>query len=164
MPDATTSRSVPRTALRLWPGVLLVAVQWLIRFLVPVVAPDAAMVAVIGGIAGGAAVLVWWLFFSRARWAERLGALVVMAGLLYATSYVVHESIANGMMGMMLPIFAAPILSLALVGWAVATRNLQTPARWAAMAAAFIAACAAPTLVRTGGITGDAVSDLHWRW
>src|SRR4051812_50152504 len=117
MPDATTSRSVPRTALRLWPGVLLVAVQWLIRFLVPVVAPDAAMVAVIGGIAGGAAVLVWGLFFSRARWAERLGALVGMAGVLFAASYVVPQAVAEGVMGVVLPTLPAPILRPPPVGW-----------------------------------------------
>jgi outer membrane protein assembly factor BamB len=164
MPETRTAENLSRTALRLWPGVLLVVLQWLIRFVVPAVAPDSGIIAVIGGVAGGAAVLIWWLFFSRAPWAERLGALVLMAGLLYVTSYMVHESVANGMMGMMLPIFAAPLLSLALVGWAVVSRSLQTPARWAAMAAAVIAACAAATLVRTGGISGDGVSDLHWRW
>jgi outer membrane protein assembly factor BamB len=164
MPETRAAENLSRTALRLWPGVLLVLLQWLIRFGVPAVAPDSGIIAVIGGIAGSAAVLIWWLFFSRAPWAERLGALVLMAGLLYATSYVVHESVANGMMGMMLPVFAAPLLSLALVGWAVASRNLQSPARWAAMGAAVVAACAAATLVRTGGISGDGVSDLHWRW
>src|SRR3954452_21321654 len=164
MPETRAAENLSRTALRLWPGVLLVVLQWLIRFVVPAVAPDSGIIAVIGGVAGGAAVLIWWLFFSRAPWAERLGALVLMAGLLYVTSYMGHESVANGMMGMMLPVFAAPLLSLALVGWAVASRSLQTPARWAAMAAAFMAACAAATLVRTGGISGDGVSDLHWRW
>ena len=32
------------------------------------------------------------------------------------------------------------------------------------MAAAIVLACGAFTLIRTGGITADAKSDLHWRW
>src|SRR3989442_35678 len=36
--------------------------------------------------------------------------------------------------------------------------------RRAWMVAAIVLACSALTLVRTGGITGDARSDLHWRW
>ena len=32
------------------------------------------------------------------------------------------------------------------------------------MAAAISIACGGFALVRTGGITGDGLSDLHWRW
>src|SRR4051812_2198966 len=164
MPDTRASVEVSRTPLRLWPGVVLVALQWLVRYALPVAVPESSMIAVIGGIAGGAAVLIWWLFFSRAPWVERLGAIALMALALFATSGVVHESISNGMMGMMLPIFTIPPLSLALVAWAVATARLGTSARGAALVGAIAIACGAMTLVRTGGITGDAVSDLHWRW
>jgi outer membrane protein assembly factor BamB len=107
---------------------------------------------------------VWWLFFSRAPWSERVGAIVLMVGGVAATSQVVHESIANGMQGMMLPIFAVPVLSLALVASAAASRRLSTGPRWASMATAILLACGVFTLFRTGGITGDAESDLHWRW
>jgi outer membrane protein assembly factor BamB len=148
----------------LWPGIVLVALQWLVRYALPVVVPETSMIAVIGGIAGGAAVLIWWLFFSRAAWVERLGAIALMALALFATSAFVHASIANGMMGMMLPVFTVPLLSLALVAWAVATTRFGTTARWAALVAAIAIACGGMTLVRTGGISGDAVSDLHWRW
>jgi outer membrane protein assembly factor BamB len=36
--------------------------------------------------------------------------------------------------------------------------------RRTSMAAFIVLACGALTLIRTGGITGDAQSDLHWRW
>jgi outer membrane protein assembly factor BamB len=153
-----------RKPLRLWPGVVAVALQWLLRFVVPMVVPEAAMIAVLGGLAGGLLVVVWWLFFSRAPWLERVGAIVLMVVALLATKRIVHESIANGMMGMMLPIFAIPILSLALVVWAVASRGLSSAGRRASMVGAILLACGVLTLVRTGGITGEAVSDLHWRW
>jgi outer membrane protein assembly factor BamB len=164
MPDTRTDFQVARTPLRVWPGVVLVALQWLVRYVMPVVVPESSMVAVVGGIAAGGAVLIWWLFFSRALWVERLGAVVFMALALFATSGIVHESVANGMMGMMLPVFAVPLLSVALVVWAVAAGHLGTSGRWAALFAAIAIACGAMTVVRTGGITGDAVSDLHWRW
>jgi outer membrane protein assembly factor BamB len=159
----------PSKPLRLWPGVVIVTAQWLLWYALPVVAPvlfgvPLSLVSVLGGIFGGPAVLVWWLFFSRAPWAERVGALVVMIVAFLATSRVVDESIANGMMGMMLPIFLMPLLSLALVAWAVAARHLSGERRYASMAAAIFLACGVMVLLRTGGITGGVASDLHWRW
>ncbi len=161
---APTTEPAPETPLRLWPGVVIVAVQWLARFVVPVFFPDAANYGVLAGLVGGVAVLVWWLFFSRAPWAERLGAVIVMAGTLWATSRLVHESIANGMMGLMLTILAMPVLSLALVSSAVASRHLASGPRRASMVASILLACGVFTLLRTGGISGGGSSDLHWRW
>src|SRR5262249_49917383 len=68
------------------------------------------------------------------------------------------------MMGMMLPIFSIPVLSLALVVAAAAGRRLTSGLRRAAMVAAILLACATFTLIRTGGMSGDGASDLHWRW
>lgn len=156
--------SMPQKPLRLWPGVVAVVLQWLVRFVVPIVVPGAIGFGIIGGVVGGLAVLVWWLFFSRALWSERLGAVVLMVLVLSATSRIVHESIANGMMGMMLPIFAIPVLSLALVSWAVASRCLSSGPRRVSMVASILLACGVFTLLRTGGMTGEADSDFHWRW
>jgi outer membrane protein assembly factor BamB len=155
---------VARKPLRLWPGVVVVALQSLVWLIAPVAVPGGMMYAVVGGLVGGLLVLLWWLFFSRAPWPDRLGAIVLMAAALFAISFVIHQSISNGMMGMMLPIFAVPALSLALVGSAAATRRLPPARRRASMAAAIAAACALFTLLRTGGITGEGDSDLHWRW
>ena len=83
--------------------------------------------AVLGGLVFGLAIIVWWLFFSRAAWVERLGALVLMVVALAATSRLVHESISNGMMGFMLSIYAAPLLSLGLVAGAAASRGASRP-------------------------------------
>ena len=69
--------------LRLWPGVVIVVLQWLLAFGVPFVAPDAevgslpvGVLAVAGGALGGLAVVIWWLLFSRAAWSERVGAIL----------------------------------------------------------------------------------------
>jgi outer membrane protein assembly factor BamB len=141
-----------------------VVLQWLAWFVVPFLLPEALLYGMIGGLFCGLAIIVWWLFFSRAPWAERVGAIVLMVVAVVAAKRVVHQSIANGMMGMMLPVYAIPVLSLALVASAVASRRLSSGPRRALMAAAILLACGVFTLVRTGGITGDADSDFHWRW
>ncbi len=161
---AQTHDQTPQKPLRLWPGVVAVVLQWLAWLVVPLVAPEAAFIGVLGGLAGGLAVVVWWLFFSRAPWAERVGAIVLMVVAVVSTQRVVHQSLANGMMGLLLPIYAIPALSLALVAGAVASRRLSSGPRRASMVAAIVLACGAFTLLRTGGITGGADSDFHWRW
>eukprot|EP01036_Dinobryon_divergens_P020283 gene20283-27797_t len=67
-------------------------------------------------------------------------------------------------MGMMLPFYALPGLSLALVASAVITRHLAAGPRRAIMAAALILACSVWTLVRTGGFSSDLNHDWAWRW
>ncbi|HEV7474033.1 MAG TPA: PQQ-binding-like beta-propeller repeat protein [Pyrinomonadaceae bacterium] len=158
------SQPTLKKPLRLWPGIVAVVLQWLLWFVLPIASRDSAIVAILGGVACGLVVVVWWLFFSRAPWVERVGAIVLMVVAVVVTKRVVHLSIANGMMGMMLPVFVIPFFSLALVAAAAGGRRLTTGPRRALMAAAILIACGAWTLVRTGGITGDAFSDLHWRW
>ena len=159
-----TNGPTPRKPLRLWPGVLAVLLQWLAWLVVPLVVPDAGMAAALGGLIGGLAVALWWVLFSRAPWSERLGALVLAIVALVVTSRVVHPSIANGMMGFMLVIYAIPVLSLATVIWAVTTRRFSDGLRRASMAAAILLSCGAFTLLRTGGVAGGGGSDLMWRW
>ena len=67
-----------RKPLRLWPGVVIVILQLLARFAVPVFMPDALLVGLLGGFVATLAVILWWLFFSRAPWSERLGAVGLM--------------------------------------------------------------------------------------
>jgi outer membrane protein assembly factor BamB len=164
MTTAQTAETTPPKPLRLWPGVLAVGLQWLVRFGVPIVVPEALAFGVIGGLLGGLVVVVWWTFFSRAPWFERLGAVVLMIVTLVATPRILHESIATGMMGMMFVIYVIPVLSLAFVAWAVASRRLSDGPRRASMVATILLACGAFALLRTGGITGDADSDFAWRW
>ncbi len=161
---AQTSEPVSQRHLQLWPGIAAVTLQWLVRYALPIVAPDALVYAVIGGLVGGLAIAIWWTFFSRAPQLERWIAVVLIAVALIATKPFVHVSIATGMMGMMLFIYAIPVLSLALVAWAAASQRLADAPRRATMVAAILLACGVWTLVRTNGLTGDAVSDFAWRW
>jgi outer membrane protein assembly factor BamB len=153
-----------RRPVRLWPGVVAVILLWLIRFGVPLVFPEALEFAVIAGVVGGLAIVIWWLFFSRAPRLERWGAVLLMIVAMLATSLILHESIATGAMGMLFPIYAIPVLSLAFVAWAVASRSLSDGPRRLTMVATILIACGGWGLVRTGGITGDLDSDFAWRW
>jgi outer membrane protein assembly factor BamB len=139
-------------------------VQWLGWLVLPALVPGTAGIGFLAGPAGGLIILLWWLFFSRAPWSERLGAIALMVAAVFATYRVVHPSVANAMMGFMLAFYSIPVLSLALVVWAVATRQFSTGLRRASLVVAILVACGVFTLVRTGGITGEADSDLHWRW
>ena len=150
-PDTPT----PRKPLRLWPGVVAVALQWLVRFAIPAVVPEAQMIGVIGELVGWLAIVVWWAFFSRAPRSERWGAVVLMIVAMVATRPITHESIQNGMMGLMFVMYAIPVVSLALVAWAVASRRLSAGPRRVAMVAAFLLACGVWALVRTDGVTGS---------
>ena len=164
MTTETIDSSTSQKPLRVWPGLIAVALQWLTWYGVPIVAPESFMVGIIGGLASTLAILVWWLFFSRAPWVERLGALALIVVTVVVTKRVVHPSIAGGGMGMLLYIYAIPILSLVLVVGASAGLRLSGGPRRAVMVAAILLACAAFTLIRTDGMRGDGASDLHWRW
>jgi outer membrane protein assembly factor BamB len=159
-----TAESMPRKPLRLWPGVVIVTLQWLFRFVLPLIVPDALAFGVIGGVVGGLLIVVWWVLLSRAPKLDRWGAVVLMIVALGATSGILHASIATGMMGMMFPIYAIPVLSLAFVVWAVVGGRLSDGPRRVTMVAAIFLASGLWTLLRTGGMTGDAVSDFAWRW
>ncbi|MEK6288601.1 MAG: PQQ-binding-like beta-propeller repeat protein [Acidobacteriota bacterium] len=155
----------PRKPLRLWPGVVAAVLLCVLRFVLPIVVPEATVFGVIGSALGALAIVVWWVFFSRAPWSERLGAIILMIVALFATSRLVHESIAGGAMGMLLYVLAVPVLSLALVAWALASRRLASGLRRASMVATILLVCGIFTLVRTGGTTSDVIgSDFHWRW
>lgn len=160
------SHQVPTTPqpLRLWPGVLLAVLIVLGRFVLPIVVPGALFYGVLGGVLGGLAIVLWWAFWSRAPRTERWGAVVFLIVAMVATSRVIHVSIATGMMGMMFPIYAIPAVTLAFVVGVVGSRGLTAGPRLAVMAASILLACSVWTLVRTGGMTGDADSDFAWRW
>ena len=164
MTNARTEEPTARKPLRLWPGVVAVVLQWLARFVVPAVVPGALGFGMLGELVGGLAVLVWWVFLSRAPWSERLGAVVLIVVALFGTSRLIHVSIATGAQGMLFAILVIPGLSLALVVWAAASRRLPDGFRRATMVATILLACGVWTLVRTGGLTANFDNDLQWRW
>ncbi len=153
-----------RKPLRLWPGMVVGILLFVVRYGVPVVAPEAAPYGILGGVVGALIIVLWWLFLSRAPWSERLGAVILMILGLYATSRMVHISIATGAQGMLLFGLAPPVIGIAFVVWAVTAGHLSDKSRRVTMAVTILLACGVWTLLRTGGVYGSYSSDLHLRW
>ena len=157
-----TPTQLPWKPLRLWPAIVAVVLQWVFRIGVKAAVPGIKGFgyAVLGSLAFAIVLVIWWAFFSRARWRERLGALALIVAALGVTWLLKHES-------MWLPwlfAYAVPVLSLAFVAWAVATKRLSPRVRHATMVATILVACFGWLLVRQDGINGDHVATFGWRW
>ena len=150
--------------LRLWPGVVIVILQWLVRFALPAFVPDTIAIGVFGGLLGGLAIVVWWAFISRAPRFDRWVAIVLMTAALAITSQILHKSIATANMGLMFPIFSIPVLSLAFVVWAVASRRLTRRLQRITMVGAILFSTGFWSLLRSEGMDGEIHFDLAWRW
>jgi outer membrane protein assembly factor BamB len=152
----------PQKPLRLWPGIVAVVLQWIFRVGVKAAIPGITGFgyAVMGSLALGIVLVIWWAFFSRARRWERFGALALILAAMGVTWRLKHSS-------MWLPwlfAYAIPILSLAFVTWAVATSRLSNRVRHATMVATILIACFGWLLLRQDGINGDHVATFGWRW
>lgn len=151
-------------SLRLWPGLLIVGLLYIARFVLPMIDPDMTQFGMMAAPIGMLAVIIWWAFFSRATRLERWVGVILMVASLALTPYILHESITTGMMGMMFMLYATPVISLAVVAWAVFRDNIPENLRLLSLAAAILIAGGAWGLVRTGGFTGDIDHDFAWRW
>jgi len=146
----------------LWPGLVAVVVLFALRFGLKAVMPgfSAFSLGMKWALGSALAVFLWWLFFSRAPWSERLGAVALIIVALAGAWQLRHESMG--------PIwivgYALPGVCLALVAGAAAGRRLPAGPRRSTMAAAILLACGVWIFVRTEGITGDHVSQFRWRW
>lgn len=164
-PAETLNPVMPKSVpLRLWPAIAIVVLQWVLRFGAPLVDPNGSLIGLLGGIVGGIALLVWWMFFSRASWAER----GIGVALLFAVPAVVqpflHDSVRTGMMGLLYSIYLIPVLSLAFVAWAVASRRIGMAPRLAVLAVVVAAVSSSWLLLRTDGITSAGSESFQWRW
>jgi len=164
MTIAQNVEPTPQKPLRLWPGVVFAVLQCLAWFVLPKVLPDQGMYWFFGTVIGGMAIVLWWLFFSRAPWSERLGAIVLMIIALFVTSRILHVSVAKAGMGMMFVFYAIPLLSFAFVVGVLASHRLGNRARRAVMVAVILLASGGWALVRTGGVSATSGLDIAWRW
>ena len=137
------SRSTDARPLRLWPGVVIVILQWLLRFVVPVVVPAALLFGLLGGIfGGGLAIVLWWVFFSRAGNARGRTTAIVSKRWRSANEWLyrfrrlpAHDRLRRYSSGASLPVFAphrrsSPTLSrAALRRFPLADRRLRSQVR-----------------------------------
>jgi outer membrane protein assembly factor BamB len=151
--------------LRLWPGVAGAIIVVFARFVIAPFVPGGGLIGLLVGATGAALILLWWLFFSRAPWLERIGAVLLIALAAVMTRPFVHPSIGGGAGGgmlfaLLLPATVPPFL----VAGAILSRRSSRGVRWATMAVAILLGSGVWVLARTDGIKGEAYPQLAWRW
>ena len=88
------------------------------------------MYAVMAGFAGWLALVVWWLFFSRAAWFDRIAAIVGDDRRRWPRR--IRSSMCRsppGRWACIFPMLAIPGICLAFVIWAVVSRPLADRVR-----------------------------------
>jgi outer membrane protein assembly factor BamB len=152
----TTTASPAARSLRLWPGVVIVVLQLLTLHVPNQFGASGSPVlffTIMGSlVVGTLAMWIWWLFFSRARWVDRLGGIALM---------IVAHAIALALVDPSARIVAV----IPGVQWLCAAFvfSLFAGRRWATVVAVLIASFGW-TLVRTDGVTGSLGNQYAWRW
>ncbi|MGC1390154.1 MAG: PQQ-binding-like beta-propeller repeat protein [Bacteroidales bacterium] len=162
--NKNTIGSHQQKPLRLWPGVVIVVLQWLLRFVIPALVPSAIAIGLFGGVICGLLIIIWWIFFSRAPRFERWIAPLLIIVALSVTSKFIDKSIGTSMMGMMFLLYSIPVMSLAFVVWAMASLHLSVKARYATMVATIIFSSGFWVFLRSDGMDGEAHHYFAWRW
>lgn len=166
MSEATPAPNT-RRSLRLWPGITLAAAILLLWFALPLAMPVSTIAKIVskaGAPLAAVLIFLWWLLASRAPWLERVLAVLSAAAALALTPRFLDPGIAQGNLGFQFYIYAIPVLGVALVAWAVASRQLSDPVRRVTLAASLLAAAGAFTLLRSDGLTGDGDAQFAFRW
>ncbi|HQV32068.1 MAG TPA: PQQ-binding-like beta-propeller repeat protein [Calditrichia bacterium] len=153
-----------RRTIRLWPGLAVAILVLLIGAVAPQVSADGMMISLFAGLIGGVLIFIWWLFFSRVSWVERLSGMAFIVLTVVVLRFFQDKSIATGMMGLMYYFFSLPVAALTLVAWSVLTRKWDAAARRLAFVVAMLLAFGVWTLLRVNGIAANGETDFAWRW
>lgn len=155
-PTSTTPR------LRLWPGIVLVVLMWLVIRGTGWVASNPMaqfMAMVFGPYIAAVAIAIWWLFFSRANWTDRLLALGLCIGAGIAVFFLCHPSYHMGLV-----LYGLPVVLTAWVAWLVVAVFLGRGLRLAGLLLVIALSWGYQTLIRFDGVDGAFNPDLAWRW
>ena len=150
--------------LRLWPGVAGAIIVVFARFVIAPFVPGGGLIGILVGAAGAALILLWWLFFSRAPWLERIGAVLLIALAAVMTPPFAHPSIGGAGGGMLFVFLLPGTVPPFLVAGAILSRRSSRGVRWATMAAVILLGTGVWVLARTDGIEGEGNPQLAWRW
>jgi outer membrane protein assembly factor BamB len=164
--QAPALKAVPAPAerrLRIWPAVIILALQWLGATLPGQIAPATLvhfMSLFLAPQIAALALALWWLFASRIRWADRfIGLLTFIASGLTAMA-LCDQSLPP----MVLLLYALPAATTAWVLWLLLTPFLKWPIRRAGLLVVFVLVWGLFPLLRTEGVDGSFAMAFHWRW
>jgi outer membrane protein assembly factor BamB len=147
--------------LRLWPAVVLLALEWLLITVPGWVAPATFtqfMFMFWGPVLASLGLVIWWLFASRLRWTDRLLGLAACVALGAAAYPFWHAK--SGVFALI--IYALPAVTTAWVLWLLATPFLAWPVRRAGLLVVFFLTWNFFDLLRFEGVNG--VMEATWTW
>jgi outer membrane protein assembly factor BamB len=149
---------------RIWPAVVIIAMQWIV-ITGMAYAFEGTMLhffsMFMGPSVGAFLILLWWLFFSRVSWGDRLFIPILCAGLVALVMFVGHETI--GAFGIMM--FGLPAAMTAWIGFLV----ISMPLDWGAIrrlgsVIVITSAFCYLLFVRMDGVSGGMSATMNWRW
>src|SRR5579871_1561259 len=148
---------------RLWPGVLIIVLEWLAITVPGWVAPGTFfqfMGMFWSPMIGAAAIALWWLFLSRLSWREQLPVLLAaaMGGVIAWGLY--HPSV--GAFGLIM--YALPTVATVWVLWMLATPFLRLPVRRMGLLVVVLLAWGYFAFLRVEGIDGNFSANIQYRW
>ena len=164
--DAPTATQTPlkaSTALRLWPGLVLLGVLWAARIMTGIgeTSPTKFFFGLmVTPMAVSVLLLVWWLFASRLRTADRV---------MVAAAYVLGIAATIVICGQNIPVMAVifyvlPTLATVWVGWLALSFPLSWPVRRNLLVTFLIGVCIYFQLLRLDGMDGNFNATFYWRW
>lgn len=162
MPTTTEARS-PYRPLQIWFPILSLFLMAIARF-IPGLVPNGPgwiwMVSAFGPFLASFAILLWWLFASRANWKERLLGLVGIIAIL--TIVLVGDD--PSMRGPLTTVMTIPMMFAGFTVTLIAlSKNLSMRRTLIALVAALLLASVS-MLIKTTGVRGNFAFDLSWRW
>ena len=110
-----------------------------------------------------AAFTLWWFFNRGVSWGEKfLLPAIAVAGLLLAHFARSPEVEPKPVVSLMMFILAAAFTLATL--WILLTRHATARARRGGLIAIALLMWAPIALIRTSGMSGGALPEMHWRW
>ena len=155
---------------RLWPGVVIVLWHWAAIKVPGWIFPgtmEQFMVGMFGSMAAVGLFLIWWLFFSRVRWVDRVQGLAACAAIGAIAVYLFHPTLKGTqpqetMFG--LTFIVLPVVFTGWVLWLWLGRSFNRPIRWAGLVAVFMLTWGYFTTLRVDGYTGAFAMESSFRW
>jgi outer membrane protein assembly factor BamB len=163
MTDFAATPPVAESRLRLWPGLVIVLIMWACLKIPGYVIPGEPAqfyFVFFGPMVLTIVFLVWWVFFSKARWADR-GLAVAVAALIGVGAFFTYDP-TLGFMGVVMS--SLPLVLTAWVGWLLLSAPLTTGVRKAGFVVAVMLAWLYPSLLRFDGVTGGFAAQISYRW
>ncbi len=157
------SQAAPARTLRLWPGVVIVILLWASSLVPGWIIPgtmEHMMIMMFGGMAMQVAFLVWWLFFTRVSWADRLGIL----GVAIAMGLVAYLLSDKSYQNMFFLMFVPTMVMTVAVGWLFLSQKMSWPTRRVGLLLAIMATFAFYTTIRLEGTDGYFAQEMSFRW